>query len=312
MTLMQWREAVSHLFHPRHSNNHRPKVLHGHGFAMLAVLTAVALGGIQYAGWLPGRLGSVLGFASSITPGQLIERTNAQRAVLGLPAFTANAALSRAALAKGQNMMNEQYWAHTSPKGKQPWSFIREAGYSYQAAGENLARDFSNTDEMMGAWMASPTHRANIVNTKYKEIGVAVIDGTLQGVETTLVVQMFGTSKVLPAVLGDAGETVVAVEQAPVPAAVKSEPETTPLPEVMSGALVPQGSLTLPPLFTPLQLSKAIVLAVVFMLVTVLVYDSFIVGHLRIARLVGKNIAHVMFLGFVAFLVILFKGGLVG
>ena len=92
-------------------------------------------------------------------------------------------------------MFNKQYWAHTAPDGKEPWDFMSEAGYSYQVAGENLARDFSTTSAMVAAWMASPTHRANIMNGRYTEIGIAVINGTLEGVETTLVVQMFGTPR---------------------------------------------------------------------------------------------------------------------
>ena len=90
-------------------------------------------------------------------------------------------------------MFTDQYWAHTAPDGTEPWTFMHQMGYQYVVAGENLARDFGQTDEMVSAWLASPTHRANIMNPKYQEIGIAVIDGVLEGYETTLVVQMFGT-----------------------------------------------------------------------------------------------------------------------
>src|SRR5258708_28336998 len=90
-------------------------------------------------------------------------------------------------------MFANQFWAHVAPDGTSPWQFFKNAGYQYYSAGENLARDFSNTSDMMAAWMASPTHRANIVNGRFREIGVAVVDGRLLGSDTTLVVQLFGT-----------------------------------------------------------------------------------------------------------------------
>lgn len=325
--------VVRHLFHPQRSNNHRPRVLHPNSYPYL-VFIAFGFFGLLHSPLLKlERLGFVLGFASSITPNQVIEATNAERAKIGLPPLTTSSKLTSAALAKGQDMLNDQYWAHIAPDGKEPWSFIREAGYSYKVAGENLARDFYNTSDMVSAWMNSPTHKANIVNNNYKEIGIAVIDGSLLGNETTLVVQMFGSQPTQIAQI-DSQASQVRGQEKTIPL---TQPESSPIavepsnldqelaqfvetarpaalsqPAVLASVLVPRGSITLPPLFSALQLTKAFFLAMIMMIVLTLIYDAFVIGHYKTVRLVGKNFAHIVFLVAVGFLLIFFKGGIVG
>lgn len=146
---------------------------------------------------LVNTFGSVFGIeqaqASTITPENIIALTNAERVNLGLSTLSYNAQLSSAALAKANDMFEKQYWDHFGPNGETPWQFIRGAGYSYIYAGENLAKGFKTSESVVEAWMASPTHKANIVNSNYRDIGVAVVEGILQGKQTILVVQMFGT-----------------------------------------------------------------------------------------------------------------------
>lgn len=298
-------ETLAHLFHPRRSNNHRPRVLHARSYLYLCLIALSIIIGAETFSRLSHSYGGILGFSSSITPAQVIEETNRERELNGLKPLKLNQTLTAAALAKGQNMLSEQYWAHTSPSGKEPWYFMKEAHYDYQVAGENLARDFATTDEMMNAWMNSPTHRANIINPKYQEIGIAVIDGKLLGYDTTLVVQMFGTTKSTVAQVGQGSSTVSVEAAAPAPL-----PRST--PEVLASALVNAGSWQVPPMFTPLQFSKAVFLAIILMLALTLVYDSFISGSRQSVRFVGKNLAHILFLTTVAFLLILFKGGVIG
>lgn len=124
---------------------------------------------------------------------QIIALTNARRTQGGLTALSVNGPLSAAAAAKAQDMYAADYWAHNSPSGKTPWNFISASGYRYLYAGENLARDFSDASSVVEAWMASPSHRSNIMDDKFREIGVAVASGDLEGREVVLVVQMFGT-----------------------------------------------------------------------------------------------------------------------
>lgn len=122
----------------------------------------------------------------------LVTFTNAARAENGLGALSTNNALGLAALAKAQDILAKDYFAHNSPDGKTPWDFINESGYTYVYAGENLAIGYTDTSELFTAWMNSPTHRENIVNPNFREIGVAVVSGEFQGAETTVVVQEFG------------------------------------------------------------------------------------------------------------------------
>src|SRR6185369_9999820 len=84
-----------------------------------------------------------------------------------------NDQLAAAAQAKANDMARRGYWSHVTPDGKQPWSFVEASGYQYEAAGENLAYGFGSSDEVMTAWMHSPEHRANILNSVYQDVGFA-------------------------------------------------------------------------------------------------------------------------------------------
>lgn len=309
--------VIPHLFSPRRSNNHRPKILKPLAYAYLTCLLVVFVFTLQFLSKHGSNFGAVLGFASTITPAQVIDQTNAQRERLGLAPLTFNKQLTDAALAKGQNMMTNQYWSHVSPDGTEPWYFIHEAGYEYRVAGENLARDFSDTSRMIEAWMASPTHKANIMNPRYTEIGIAVIDGTLEGYETTLVVQMFG-QPVTPQLAENEADVLsqgVGIALAQLNETSQSDDQNlsaTPIPAVLASAFVPMGSIEVPPLLTPLQIIKAVFLSLIMILGSTLIYDAWVVENSRTVRLVGKNLAHIFFLATVAFLVIFFKAGLVG
>lgn len=136
-------------------------------------------------------LQNILGYESSITVDQVYTQINAKRVEKGQGSLNVNNQLSAAAYAKAQDMLQKGYWAHTSPEGKEPWNFITEHGYSYQVAGENLARNFDSTTPMVDAWQASPTHNANLISSAYFETGIAVLQGEMDGVPTTLVVQLF-------------------------------------------------------------------------------------------------------------------------
>jgi hypothetical protein len=109
--------------------------------------------------------------------------------------------LDAAAQAKADDMAAKGYFSHTGPDGKEPWAWIKEAGYSYQYAGENLAVRFTDSADVVNAWMASPTHRANIVKPAYTEIGVGIAQGEFQGQPATYVVQYFGAPRGAPAAI---------------------------------------------------------------------------------------------------------------
>lgn len=147
-------------------------------------------------------------FASNISTTELINLANQDREALGLSPVSLDSRLASAAYNKGQDMLAKGYWAHFGPNGESPWQFIIAAGYSYKYAGENLAKDFSNTAAIHQAWMNSPTHRANIVKAEYVHVGISVVEGTMDGQPTIIVVQMFGTPMNAVAPVAKEPETV--------------------------------------------------------------------------------------------------------
>lgn len=143
--------------------------------------------------------------AGDINASGLIELTNQARAESGLKPLTPNHKLTQAAYRKANDMLQHSYFAHTNPEGKPFYQWIEEEGYNYLYAGENLAIDFSTNEGVTAAWLASPSHRANIVNEHYTEIGIVALRGQWQGRETTVVVQYFGAIlQDSPTVLGQA------------------------------------------------------------------------------------------------------------
>jgi hypothetical protein len=141
---------------------------------------------------LPLILPGVLGYASDINISDLFRYTNEERKSNGLAELRLNEKLSSAARKKGGHMFEKNYWAHISPDGVEPWDFILGENYDYIYAGENLAKNFSHSEDVMGAWLNSPSHRDNLLSPNYDEVGFSVVNGVLDGYETTLVIQMFG------------------------------------------------------------------------------------------------------------------------
>lgn len=179
-----------HLFVPHHSNNQRAKLLHPSSLSLIIGVYVLFQIGITGFLWFYPQ---VLGYAANISGEEILRLSNMERKTNGVGEVRLDPQLSAAAAQKAADMMARDYWAHVSPAGTPPWVFINEAGYSYRYAGENLARDFSDPDSVVKAWMASPSHKDNLLNSRYLDMGIAVVDGKLGGRETTLVVQMFGT-----------------------------------------------------------------------------------------------------------------------
>lgn len=145
--------------------------------------------------------------AAEITSVRLLQLTNDARGQNGLPPLQVNHRLTQAAFNKARDLLARGYFAHTTPDDKPFYQWIAEAGYNYLYAGENLAIDFTASEPLVSAWLASPTHRANIMNERYGETGLAVAAGKWQDHETIIAVQLFGTAaaennKPAPTVLG--------------------------------------------------------------------------------------------------------------
>lgn len=123
----------------------------------------------------------------------IISKTNSQRSAISLKSLSENRDLDNSASKKVDDMFEKQYFEHTSPEGIGVSDLASDGGYDYILIGENLALgDFRNDGDVVSAWMASPGHKANILNNRYTEIGVAVKKGIYLGDEVWIAVQHFG------------------------------------------------------------------------------------------------------------------------
>ncbi|MBI5619693.1 hypothetical protein HY950_01910 [Candidatus Gottesmanbacteria bacterium] len=277
-----------HLFLPHHTNNHRPKVLHVDALGFYILAFVVFQVGLKT---LPAQVPNVLGYATDIHVEKLLAAVNAKRQVAGLGPLSLDSQLSEAAARKAADMFAKNYWAHNSPVGATPWEFITQSGYTYTVAGENLAKNFSDSQGVVEAWMASPTHRDNMLKASYRDVGFAVVNGILNGEETTLVVQMFG-SRAAPAV-----QVRKTTEVSPQAAVAEATP---PLSAVTAVASAYSG-VSIKPLIDIGRLNHTVVYGFIGILLGVLVVDAWLTSRRRIVRVAGHNVAHILF--FVALLI---------
>jgi hypothetical protein len=190
---MERFKKLKTFFVPRHDNDFKPHFFRERavlGMALVIVLffvTAFALQSLVIRGGF-----SQIGAVISST---LVELANNDRKANDLGVLTVNPVLEEAARLKAQDMVAKGYFAHESPEGVEPWHWFEEAGYDFSFAGENLAVYFTDSVELQNAWMNSPSHRANILNSYFTEIGIAVVPGVYQGRDTVFVVQEFGRPK---------------------------------------------------------------------------------------------------------------------
>ena len=132
---------------------------------------------------------------SSILPSVLVDLTNNDRSENNVSALKVNPLLELAAQLKAQDMATKGYFEHTSPEGLTPWFWLQKVGYRWSGAGENLAVNFSDSSDIENAWMNSSGHRANILDNRFSEIGIATAKGIYKGQEAIFVVQFFGPGR---------------------------------------------------------------------------------------------------------------------
>jgi hypothetical protein len=195
------------------------------------VLLTFAITNLQAILWQSSQI-----LVGTILPAVVVTLTNEERSDINAQPLRRSATLDAAAKLKAEHMAKNQYFAHFAPDGTTPWHWFDEAGYVYAHAGENLAIHFTDSDEVVEAWMNSPSHKANIVSGKFTEIGVATAKGTYDGFDTVYVVQLFGTPAIVsplstPATLPvvSQAETVAeatVVESTEVPAVAAAEIQT--------------------------------------------------------------------------------------
>jgi len=139
----------------------------------------------------------VLAYATNISIDSLLVSTNEQRINSNLSSLQLNAKLTAAAQVKANDMSQRNYWSHVTPDGIQPWAFINNSGYLYQKVGENLAYGFLSSTDTVKGWMNSAEHRANVLDSSYKDVGFGFANSSNfqnSGAET-IVVAMYGNPK---------------------------------------------------------------------------------------------------------------------
>lgn len=118
---------------------------------------------------------------------RMLDLVNAARAEAGLKPLQADMALVKLARLKAQDMINNNYFDHTSPTYGSPFDMMKAAGITYRYAGENLA-GAPTVDTAHTNLMNSPGHRANILNANFTKVGIGVVNGGPYG---KMFVQMF-------------------------------------------------------------------------------------------------------------------------
>lgn len=261
-----------HFFIPHEINNFRAKSLH---FSFLAFYIAAFLFLQTSFRLIKFSRPDILGFATDINTEKLLNLTNLARAQAGLEPLNLDMDLSEAAKLKAADMFAKNYWAHSAPDGTPPWKFITKANYQYVYAGENLARDFNSSESVISAWLASPSHKENILKKEYRDIGFAIINGKLAGEDTTLVVQFFGSHQ--PGFISQKTNQTVSV----------------------SASSIKVNGVTNLPKINFFSANKNLAVLMTGILLFILFFDALFIWRRRIIRMTSHNLAHLIFLLFI-------------
>lgn len=276
------KERLRYYFIPSEKNNYRAKSIQ-HDFLTYYLVVAFAF--VFLVKSYGGTLTNVLGVATDITPEKLYEETNVQRQKNNLSTLTYNQKLSDAAYQKAKDMFAKNYWSHFAPDGHTPWDFILDSGYNYEFAGENLAKNFLFSQNVVDAWMQSPSHRENMLKSEYTDVGYAVVNGVLNGEETTLVVQMFGkpSARQIAARPSPASEIEKPAEEKAVPSVAAPKSEVLATSKQAATAA------------TKSKVSALTAYLFIFFMLFVIAIDFLVANKLNLVRLHGKSLAHFIF-----------------
>src|SRR5258706_3427007 len=307
---MSIRILFHHLFLPHHTNNQRARILHHDSILFLLVVLFAAS---FLLSTIHRNFPSVLGISINVSTDELLNLTNQKRQEAGLSALAPNPQLAHAAELKARDMFAKNYWAHFAPDGKSPWDFIRESGYTYAYAGENLARGYTTSSSVVNAWMESPEHKANILSPNYTDEGFAVEEGALTGdSDTVLVVEMFGSKAV---------SNLPTTQPSPAAAQAVLLLSPTPPPEGGSSGQIPQSqvaknspesiiaSIKNQPQINSNVFMRNVSIMLLGLFLLVFGLDIVLTERKKVVRLVGHSFDHMFFLGLVLIAVLVMGSG---
>jgi len=210
-----WHDSLGifqEYFIPNRKNSHKPKILRTKSLVTIAfLLMFLKLTILSYVFFI----NPFEAWMSEAITSKVIEYINTDRGAQNIQSLSLNPILSASALKKANDMIEKGYFAHFTPDGKKPWDFIDRVKYPYLYVGENLAMNFSSADSVHQALMNSPTHKKNIMNSKYNEVGIAMVSGEIDGKKTNVLVQLFASkSQISPALdLKKEGDAKVLVKE---------------------------------------------------------------------------------------------------
>ncbi len=302
------KDFLHHLFIPRESNNYKAKLLHQ--TTLLLFIVFFIIGGLLL-NLTQTKYPSVLGISTDITSEQLITLLNQKRQGNGLSNLSFSPELATAARNKANDMFSKNYWAHNSSDGRTPWEFIKEAGYSYVYAGENLARGFNTSLDVTNAWMASPSHRANVLSPNYSDVGFAVVTGKLGGEETILVVEEFG-SRTLAALPAPSERSVLPSSNNPNKISSKQKVAVSPNKSVEAYSKInPLSQVKNAPLIDSIHLTTNIGTFIIIMLILTLISETIILERRKIVSFAEHNPDHIFFLISVLLIIVILGRGVI-
>ncbi len=195
----------------------------------IPVLVAVTFG-MLFGGVYPNSNNrpATLAYSTEMSRSVLLSGTNTQRANNGVGALTINSKLNTSAQAKANDMIARDYWAHNTPDGNEPWVFFDAAGYSYTKAGENLAYGFATSNDTIIGWMNSPSHKANLLDPKFTEVGFGFANSP----------NFVGTGQETIVVAHYAEPAYTPPTPAPAPVSTPSSTPTAPAPQALPAETV--------------------------------------------------------------------------
>ena len=181
-------QTIKTFLTPCAENGFKPRILENDLFFLVAglLIGLKILSVISFGNYLGADI------YSQLSQSDIYQLTNQERRQNGNQPLAVSSRLEAAAQLKLADMFKNNYFAHNSPQGATPWSWLQKANYNYTMAGENLAMNFYSSNEVMKGWMASELHRKNVLLNDFSEIGIAVGYGALNGEKTAMTVQMFG------------------------------------------------------------------------------------------------------------------------
>lgn len=176
-------------FIPCQENGYRPRFLASSALLFLAIAAVF----IEAVFILPIGFNNRSGGdqLAAVYSNAILDLTNESRSANHTLTLRESPLLNQAATLKAQDMATRNYFEHTSPDGLTPWYWLDQVGYKYSYAGENLAVNFADSKDIVLAWLNSPTHRANLLNSNFTEIGIGIAFGHYDGRDGYFVVQEF-------------------------------------------------------------------------------------------------------------------------